>query len=939
VPIVVSPHDLGLDDLQARFGEEGRRRSPYGLLQEYLNAADETLWGLVSNGLRLRLVRDNPGLTRPAFVEIDLERLFGEELYPDFQAACALESWRNGSEEEGMRALGELRKGVEDALRALGNGFVRHPANGLLRERLQSGELAVDRLFQQLLRLVYRLIFLATTEERGTLHTPDAEPAARDLYRAGYGFSNLRERALRSQRTDRHGDFWQGLTITFGALAKGEPALGLPALGGLFAADRCPNLDGARIENRHLLAAIRELAFFRRGGTFGRVNYRDMDTEELGSVYESLLELVPLVTPGAPWRFGFAEDESDGAGRGHARKLTGSFYTPDTLVQELIKSALEPVIQARLQANPDNPVDALLRLKVLDPAAGSGHFLLAAARRIAAEVARLRSTTGQPTPEEYRHALREVIGRCLFGVDLNPIAVELCKTALWLEAQEPGRPLGFLDAHIQCGNSLIGLPDPAASDDGIPDAAYKPLTGDDKKTCTELRKHNKQQAKHLAVHLRMGGCTLAALEDVPEDNLAQVDAKRTAWEPEVCTPACTRDRWLADLWTAVFFVPKTADTLETVPTSAHLRTAADDPERLPAVLQERVSALVAKHRFFHWRLAFPQVFEAGGFDVVLGNPPWDVSQLSEEEYFGDCLPEIAALSGAQRKRAIAALERDDPEIWQSYTHRKRSVEGANEYFRATDRFRLTAVGKLNLYALFAELFAALLRPAGRTGVIVPTGIATDDSTKAFFAALTDEDRLAAIYSFENEEFIFRDVHHAYRFCLLVMRGTGGGEPARLMFFLRQPRQIGDQDRRFSLTPEDFALINPNTRTCPVFRSRRDAELTKKLYRATPVLIREATDSEPEINPWNISFSQGLFNMTSASHLFRTYADPVEEGGERDGNAFLLRGEHWLPLYEAKMVHHYDHRWATYEPDCRATGFARGRLLSAPPGFRSSCARR
>lgn len=165
------------------------------------------------------------------------------------------------------------------------------------------------------------------------------------------------------------------------------------------------------------------------------MNYRDMDSEELGSVYESLLELVPVVTLGGGARiFGFVGDDEEGSTKGNARKLTGSYYTPDSLVQELIKSALEPVIAQTLKANPQEPVKALLGLSVCDPACGSGHFLLAAARRIAEEVAQLNAADGNPLPDDYRHALRDVVAHCIYGVDKNPMAVELARTALWLEA-------------------------------------------------------------------------------------------------------------------------------------------------------------------------------------------------------------------------------------------------------------------------------------------------------------------------------------------------------------------------------------------------------------------------------------------------------------------------------------------------------------------------
>jgi hypothetical protein len=309
---------------------------------------------------------------------------------------CVLEQWRSASAAAGIAARERLRDGVEAALRELGNGFLQHPANASLRAQLQSGALEAAGLQQQLLRLVYRLIFLLVAEERELLHPEGSDPIARDLYRGGYALTRLRERAARRRAYDRHEDIWAGLSVVLRACARGEPRLALPALGGLFAEDQAPDLDGARISNRFLLSAVYRLTWLEERETLVRVNWRDMGTEELGSVYESLLELVPIVRDDAR-TFAFVGDAVPGEqgegrpARGHARKLTGSYYTPDSLVQALLDSALDPVAQ-RAESAPDAE-RALLSLAVLDPACGSGHFLLGAARRRSA--ARLATRAGQ----------------------------------------------------------------------------------------------------------------------------------------------------------------------------------------------------------------------------------------------------------------------------------------------------------------------------------------------------------------------------------------------------------------------------------------------------------------------------------------------------------------------------------------------------------------
>jgi hypothetical protein len=404
VPVMVVPPTDDLDRPSAILTIDGRRRSATSAIQEWLNASGDAAWGICSNGTVLRLVRDNASLTRPAYIEADLRRIFEDEAFADFAALwllihasrfgktstptsdCALERWREAAQKEGVAARDNLRDGVEAALLSFGNGFLGHFENGSLRERLRTGELPLPVFFGQLLRLVYRLIFLLAAEDRNLLHAPAASAAARKLYAEGYSVGRLRDRAVRRTAWDRHHDRWEGLRITFAGLARGEARLGLPALEGLFAHGSVPDLENAKLANRSLMEAIYRLAWLKQDSGLVPVNWRDMETEELGSVYESLLELTPRLN-GDGCRLTFAEGSEAGA---HARKTTGSYYTPDSLVQALLDSALDPVLD-RIEADTDDPTAALLSVTVLDPACGSGHFLLAAARRIATRLARARA--------------------------------------------------------------------------------------------------------------------------------------------------------------------------------------------------------------------------------------------------------------------------------------------------------------------------------------------------------------------------------------------------------------------------------------------------------------------------------------------------------------------------------------------------------------------
>lgn len=939
VPMVFcAPGDKALDTSDPRFGHEGRRRSPTGLLQEYLNANDQALWGLVSDGQRLRILRDNPSMTRPAYIEVDLATCFAEEQLPEFRilwlllhasrfqpgtnndgktspSHCWLEQWRAEAEEQGERLLDKLRVGVTESLGALGNGFLRHPQNDELRQQFESRELDAQTYYQELLRMVYRMLFLLRAEARDLLHPEGSDPLARERYREGYSLDVLRRAARKPHRFEaRHHDLWLTVQHTINGLATGQPLLALPALGGLFGNDQCPNLDNALIDNQSLLKAIKALTWHpsETSNSLVATDYANMDAEELGSVYEALLELVPAINT-TPWQFSFIGLDENNTTAGNLRKLTGSYYTPDVLVQSLIGTALKPVIRERLADSPNEPRQALLDLRVVDPACGSGHFLLAATRTLARELAQLDAEGSEPTPAQFQHALREVVQHCIFGVDVNPMAVELCRTALWMEALEPGKPLTFLDSHIQCGNALVGVYDPTVLETGIPDDAFKALEGDDKALLKDLKKTNKQQAQTLAIDLRINAQQLAAVEELPEESLDEVLNKRQQWQAAQQSQEARRARLLEDLWTAAFFVPKNQGYANRIPDNGALK-AAHRGELSPEVEAE-VRLRAEQNRFFHWPLQFPEVFnrENAGFDVVLGNPPWEVSQLSEEEFFASRDAEVARLPGDSRKQAIEALKETNPHLYSNYLLEKHSLAATNSFYRASGRFPLTAHGKLNLYPLFSELALALVNQSGRSGIVVQRGIATDDSNKLFFQYITENKRLSSLLDIENREKLFKRVDSRFTFCLLTL--AHDVDETELLFYAANEEDLTSAARRIHLQPDDFLRINPNTLTAPTFRADKDAEITRKIYRRVPVFLRER---EPEQNPWNVSFKQGLFNMTSASHLFHTYEQLDDQGAQLEGNQFHLDGTRYLPLYEAKMVHHYDHRFATYETDGETT---------------------
>ena len=936
VPIVVAAANASLDDNTTRLGDGSRKRSAWGALQEYLNAADGALWGLSTNGLRLRLGRDNASLTRPAWLEVDLERLFSEERYADFSVLwlmlhasrfggnertpeeCPLEAWRQEAQSQGSRARDALRHGVEQALLELGQGFIEHPSNESLRAAVAAGELTPTAYFNELLRLIYRMIFLLTVEERGILHASSVSTETAALYRDGYGMRRLRERALRRSAHDRHGDLWTSLMPVFLGLSApaGEPSLGLAGLGGLFAPQQCADLDRSALANHRLLAAVFNLAWMREGDSLARVNWKDMGVEEFGSIYESLLELVPLVSTDArTFEFAGADDSA-----GNTRKTTGSYYTPDSLVQQLLDTALEPVVAARLAPVSAGDVTgaeaALLAITVVDPACGSGHFLLAAARRLAGHLARIRAG-GTPGAAEYRLALRDVVTHCIHGVDRNPMALELARMALWLEAYTPDRALGFLDHHLQCGDALLGLLNLDALKAGIPDEAFKALTGDDPEIARQLNKLNKQglkaidaAAKSGQFDLQLGTAELAeqftALEKAADDGVSAVESKRARYAELTERVRTDRLTLAADALLAAFLITKRKELGERLLTEQQARERYPTTATVSMALEGLLSAesRVARasrsaceaSRVFHWPLAFPQIFSRGGFDVVLGNPPWERIKLQEQEFFASRAPHVAsARNAAARTKAIAKLgeaAQGSPEraVHDAFLEAKREAEAASAWCHAEARYPLTGTGDVNTYALFAETMYRATRADGRAGLVVPTGIATDESTKRFFAEVS-AGHLISLIDFRTGPGLFSEVgHQRYKFCLLTL---GTSAESEFAFSLTAPAQLKDATRRYRLSAADIRLVNPNTLTAPTFRTQYDAELTKKIYRRVPVLIDESKPAA-EGNPWGISFL-AMFHMSNDSGIF---LDAPAKGA--------------VPLYEAKMIHQFDHRWATYE---------------------------
>lgn len=768
-----------------------------------------------------------------------------------------------------------------------------------------------DEAREAAINLLFRLLFLFSAEDRGLL--PVASPAYRP-----YSMRQLREDAqaaidqqhtLSNQATRR----WTQLTDLFAAIANGDPALQLPPYNGDLFRDKPGGiLTRARLPDDILVPLIDDVS--RTPSPAGRqwINYRDLSVQHLGSIYERLLEQTVFVTPPGTLAVRLSP---------YARKGSGSYYTREELVQLILRQTILPLIAERRATFTTTPgaddtdlASAILVLKCCDPAMGSGHFLVslvdlltdeiitaladAAALRpgarspVAATIADIRARIEHnaarhgwaTSPSDLaalaghlddRHLVRRmVLKRCVFGVDVNPMAVELAKLSLWLHSFTVGAPLSFLDHHLRCGDSLFGE-----------------FVGD---AVRQLQQEYGLAIPGAVTAAEQAAAMMAGIEDQADADLDEVHASRQAFDKLEAATAPLRA--FLDLYHAARWLPEEGDVEKAArralfggaygdpvaimqgaplrrPKDAGLirKATARRPEITAAQVYDaavgflhRARALCREQRFLHWQAAFPGIWTNwlapspdGGFDATVGNPPWDRIKMQEVEWWAARDESVARLTrAADRKRAIAARRAAQDPL-------------AAEYDRAADRARraadvaaflpklrrdgtapgayplypLFAKGDVNLYALFVERAGQLVAADGIVGLLVPSGVAADKGASAFFASISNTGRLGALLDFENGRRaaapFFPNVHRSFKFCALIHGGTARRYPeARCAFFQQDVREA--EANAFPIAPADFALVNPNTGTAPVFRTQKDAEIVLAIYRRHPVLVDRRT---------------------------------------------------------------------------------------------------
>lgn len=984
--------DSGIDTLDKcsldyRAKGSRRKKSPHATMLEYLNAT-ENVYGIISNGATIRLLRNSGQLVKLTYIEFDLRRMLEEDKYTEFclmfrllhasrfrangDEPCVMERWFNMSIESGNRIRSGLSLAVQKTMETIGNAAFRGSGEGneALRKAFSENQLDAATFNKELIHFIYRLLFLFIIEDRNLVYQipedADSDEYQRicrwqDIYKQNYAASRLRRLSeLSYLRQRQYHDLWEGLMDTF-RLFEDEAfgsRLGIHPLGGvLFSRNTLRYLKSCRISNLDLLQAFDALnQFVDDRGMVVKINYSSLDVEEFGSVYEGILEMRPFVQPSvapADWLFGFVG--------GLDRQSTSSYYTRPDLVQNLIRTTLEPVIKERIAklSSPEEKVKSLLSMKVCDAASGSGHIVLAMARTIAWYICSIRTGEDNPASQDYRQALREVIQKCVYAVDYNPDAVELCKVVLWIEGYCAGKPLSFLDHHIRCGNSVVGVTDLDTLLAGVPKEAFSAVDKDTKKKIINLNKAALQdvslvQSGHshgLNVSLFTQDFTIQSIDSeqvglagkvreinaLPENSLLEQLTKQRRWEELMQSPRVECLRRACDVYTYAYYKQFKAEDLDSHVDASGTFTAFNvpytrtvyqalqeikylddndgivDAQRLPDSFRAEVALAAKRHSFFHWCVEFPEVFAYdGGFDVMCGNPPWDKLQMEEEKWFAGKDEDIVnAANQSARKKKIEALAVSNPMLYEEFIAAGNAISSQSSFVKNSNRFPLTAVGKLELSSLFAELCLQFSKEAW--GLVLPTGIAVNDSNKAFFSKLIDENRLVSLYDFENREKLF-DIHRMFKFCLLTAgkpqdkaRTVSGG------FYLTRLDHLLDPRRIYTLQTSDFARFNPNTKLCPIFRTSRDAVLTAKIYRHVPILYNEATGEDP----WGIRFMM-MFNMASASSLFYTRRQLDEIGGAQTSSSYYVNDDEFVPLFEGKMIWFYNHHYGSFPSEYEVT---------------------
>ncbi len=923
------------EDLDFKISNNPQSKSHHNVCQQFINLNPEINWLFLSNGRILRILTKYYHSYSKGYLEFDLENIFANRDEMEFNTLYSIihssrfnskvkdgtlliDKFQKDSITEGVKIGDTLRDNVEHALALLGNELIQQNL-----DKIDLDIIDVNEFYAELLRIIYRIIFILYAEQRDML------PGAGSLYFEQFSLSSLRIRAEKPIKAERNYDLWNKMLITFNLVRDGNLLLGVNSYNGsLFKEDnlRITLKNGMKISNDIVLKVIRLLTTSANHKVRQRINFLEVSEEEIGAIYESLLDFKPYISSTS--QFQLIE--------GTERKSTGSYYTPKALIDILIRTTLQPLVEDRLiKAGDDEHAReiAILDLKVCDPACGGGTFLLSALDYLGKKLAEIRTSSDSPLEDDLREARREVLQHCIYGVDMNPLAVELAKISLWLRACVKNKPLNFLDNHIKCGNSLIGLGQKIEINEINP-YAFEATAGN-KATGIPTENKNLQSAardvikREIKQRKMKGKTTLITsfftergtadicsekfkeIIDLPETNPNKIKEKEQKYEELRLNENYRQALNEANIWTSTFFWPFKGDVLGEIPrytTIEQLRDDIDDPELNN--LMKKINEISNKNHFFHWFIEFPEVFssENSGFDCILTNPPWNVYSLIEEEFFLQYNKEIAKSRSKQRAKLILQLKKSNSSLYDLYSNKKKNFEKGKVYFRKSGFYKLTAIGKLDLYPLFTERGLNIVSQNGVMGIICPIGLiySYDD----FFNFMLSKNYLFQCVGFINTNKLFSTVASQKQFITLSLMKNNTNIP-RFRFNVEDISQLYNKDLFFKMNYEELKMININSKTPPFPKNQYEYEIIKKIYINSECILKNIKDPNSNIKihrMFNISDDRRkgiLFlkkELEEQGDDYKLYSKTLKSDGKNI----------YLPVYEGKLIYQYDYIYGTYK---------------------------
>ena len=955
--------------------------APSTQMLRYLRRADDLTegrmrWGILTNGAHWRLYYQGAGSVAEGFIEVDLAAILNipghnDGLFPlssDERRHClklfvllfgrkAFLAERADGRTLHQRALVESRLYEERVSANISNLVFEEVFPSLVRAIAEAeASVPLSEVRDAALVLLYRLLFLLYAEDRALLPVADQR----------YDNIGLRRRVRQDvgRRKEQGETFSATATGYYTALDdlsrvidQGDPAFGLPPYnGGLFDTSRTPLLSRIRLSNRVMAEVIDALSFEQHRSGRRYINYRSLSVQQLGSIYERLLEFEPVHEAG----------DIQVRPNVFARKGSGSYYTPEPLVLLILEETVGPLADAKLEAfrakvsdigsvhdvatlPPDvlaelarvDPAQGLLDLKVCDPAMGSGHFLVSLVdflsdrvikaldeangvegyvSPLAERIEGIRNTildnatqngwSVDPSQLDDEHIVRRmVLKRCVYGVDKNPMAVELAKVSLWLHTFTIGAPLSFLDHHLRCGDSLFGS--------WVHEGLQRAETQGGELFLSGLLSRAKAAANPMQEIETLSDAEVAEtaqsakLFDDIHAGTAPLDAFLSLLHAFDWLKPDRKDKSAIATWLIGNYGDPIAIAMDEEEVTGDGADAATFAELLT-----QARSVAKDERFLNWQVAFPGVWtdwenadRQGGFDAVIGNPPWDRVKLQQVEWFASRRREIAlAQRASDRKRMIQELQDSGDPLAEDFEHASERAMAMARMARQCGDYPFLSRGDVNLYSLFVERAMALAHSDAVIGLLTPIGIATDKTSSTFFSDRIAAESVRAFYAFENRRgWLFPDIHHEEQPSVLVLsRHSSTSEELDFCARVSSWEQFGDVDRRFPVAARSLASVNPNTGTVPLFRNRRDATLTTAIYEHLPVLVNRSTGRRV----WQVEYKR-MFDMTNDSQLFRTRQELEEQEGAWpiERNHFGSPSGEWVPLYEGKMVQIYNHRYA------------------------------